>query len=179
MQSSWIQLALTLLVLFCCVFLARSYITDITVVAGRLLSTSCPSGYSRYYYNLNDGAGGDYVYLCYKTGVRNPITGLNVIAGTSTTFPIQYGYTKVNVDLNSGIGRDNIYLIYTKSTTLPPIASLTVRGGTTPYVYPPSTWVRIDTDCNQNAGGRYIYICYYQPRDWLYSNSLLFSRQQT
>ena len=77
---------------------------------------------------------------------------------------MQYGYTKVSVDLNSGIGRDNIYLVYTKSTALPPIATITVHRGTTPYVYPSSTWVRIDTDCNQNAGGVYIYICYYQPQ---------------
>ena len=157
----FIQFVFAILVLF----LARTYITNITVVAGVLSSTSCPSGYTKYHFNLNDGAGGDYVYLCYKMGVRSPITGLNVIAGTSTSFPMQSGYTKVNVDLNSGIGRDNIYLIYTKSITLPPIMSIRVRSGTTPYVYPSLTWVRIDTDCNQNAGGRYIYICYYQPRD--------------
>ena len=144
------------------------------MIAGSLSSISCPSGYTKNYYNLNYGAGGDFVYLCYKKGVRDaPITGLNVIAGTSTNFPIQSGYTKVNVDIKSSIGivntflkvRNSIYLIYTKNTSLPPIVSVSVYGGTTPYVYPPSTWVRIDTDCNQNAGGRYIYICYYQPRD--------------
>ena len=153
-----IQFAFAILpgIILLCI-LARSYITDITVVAGILSSTSCPSGYSKYHYNLKDGAGGDYIYLCYKTGVRNPITGLNVITGTSTSFPMQYGYTKVNVDLNSSIGRDNIYLIYTKSTTLPPIGSLAVRSGTTPYIYPSSTWVLIDTDCSQNAGRKYIY----------------------
>ena len=142
----------------CCYFyfcsLVRSYITDITAIAGSFSSISCASGYTKSYYNLNYGAGGNYVYLCYKKGLRDPpITGLNVIAGTSTNFPIQSGYTKVSVGLNSGIGRDNIYVIYTKSTSLPPISSVSVYGGTTPYVYPPSAWVRIDTDCNQNAGG--------------------------
>ena len=155
----FIQFVFAILVLL----LAREYITNITVVAGVLSSTSCPSGYTKYYYNLNYGAGGDYVYLCYKKGVRSPITGLNVIAGNSTSFEIQSGYTKVNVDLNSGIGRDNIYLIYTKDTILPPIASITVNRGITPYIYPSPTWVRINTNCNQNAGGMYIYISYYQP----------------
>ena len=164
----------------CFYILVRSYITNITVIAGSLSSISCPPGYTKHYYNLNYGDGGNFVYLCYKKGVRDaPITGLNVIAGTSTNFPIQSGYTKVNVDIKSGIGtflrdiylhdnpfqRDSIYLIYTKNASLPPIMNVSVYGGTTPYVYPPSTWVRIDTDCNQNAGGRYIYICYYQPRD--------------
>ena len=163
-KSIFIYVAMYVCILFL-QFLVTTYITDITVVAGISSSTSCPSGYTRYYYNLNYGAGGNYVYLCYKRGVRAPITGLNVIADTDSTFPMQYGYTKVNVDLNSGIGRDHIYLVYTRSTTLPPIKSIGVVGGTTPHVYPISSWVRIDTDCNKNAGGRYIYICYYQPRN--------------
>jgi len=119
----------------------------------------------KHYANLNNGAGGNYVYLCYKRGFRNPITGLNVYAGTSKYFRIQSGYTKVNVDLNDGIlgNGDYIYLNYTRSTLLPPIVAITVLTGTTPYIYPSSTWVRINTDCNQNAGGRYIYIAYYQP----------------
>ena len=149
-------------------FTVTRHLTHITVISG--WSTPCPSGYLRYHSNLNAGTGGDYVYLCYKYGVRlpNAITGLNVIASTSSSFPIQSGYTKVSVNLNKDVGsfRDQIYLLYTRSTSLPPIRSFIVIRGTTPYIYPSSTWVRIGTDCNQGAGGMYIYICYYQPRLW-------------
>ena len=128
--------------------------------------SSPPAGYSKIDVDLNKGAKGEYIYLCFKKGdnEKEAITGMNVVADGSKDFSIQSSYTKVNQDLNKGAGGKYIYLVYTKNPDLPPIQDVTVINGSDESIFPPSDWVRISQDCNAKAGGKYIYICYYQPR---------------
>ena len=47
--------------------------------------------------DLNKGALGRYVYLCYSTEPEEaPITNIQVVAGTLPAFNIQNGYTKID-----------------------------------------------------------------------------------
>ena len=139
----------------------QEYITHLYILYGE--SPNPPPEYTKIGIDLNKGAGGDYIYLCYKTGVRNPITGLTVNAGSSSSFPIPPGYTRIHDDLNKGAGGDYIYVDYTKNVDLPPIKDVYVIYGEKANIYPPYGFVKINTDCNKSVGGHYIYICYYQP----------------
>ena len=139
----------------------RKYITNLFVLYG---DSNPPPGYTKINVDLNKGAGGHYVYLCYEKGVGKPITGLTVSNGSSSSFPVPPGYIRIHDDLNKGARGDYIYVDYTKNDDLPPIQDVDVIYGETPNIYPQYGWVKITTDCNKGARGKYIYICYYQPR---------------
>ena len=101
------------------------YIVDLMVIYGQ--NVSAPPGYTKIYVDLNKGAGGEYIHLCYKRSASEPpITGINVFAESSEDFPIQSGYSKVPGDLNKGAGGKYIYVCYTKDERLPPIYDVTV-----------------------------------------------------
>ena len=126
---------------------------------------NCPSGYTKVYTNLNAGTKGDEVFLCYERKIRettSPITGLNVLAGPKY-FRTPTGYTRVNADINAGLsGVGYVYLFYTRTTTLPKISNIAVMDtNMDPYIYPSSSsWIRIDTNCNQGTKGDQIHIYY-------------------
>ena len=141
--------------------IVNTYITHLFVIYGQ--NTAPPFGYSKISIDLNKGSGGDYIYLCYKKGVRNPITGLTVSADGSSSFALQSGYTRIYSDLNKNVGGDYIYVDYTRQPDLPPIHDIQVIYSSGSAIYPSRYWVRITTDCNKGAGGKFIYICYYQP----------------
>ena len=48
------------------------------VISGSSSSISAPPGYCKIPVDLNTGAGGKYIYFCYRRGNDNPITGLKV-----------------------------------------------------------------------------------------------------
>ena len=137
-------------------------ITGLDVIYGK--NTPPPSGYVKIPVDLNKGAGGEYVYICYsRTASGPPITNVQVFAGSSSSFPIQNGYTKINKDLNKGAGGKYIYLCYTTANwnCSPPITSLNVAQGSSRHTYPVSAeWIRIDQDCSEEAGGSYNYVIY-------------------
>ena len=58
------------------------YVTDVQVIYGQ--GAPAPPGYVKISQDLNQGAGGEYVYLCYKKSYDQPITGLNVFADGSS-----------------------------------------------------------------------------------------------
>jgi hypothetical protein len=41
-------------------------INEVGVIAGGNSGIACPSGWTRVGQDLNQGAGGDYIYFCYK-----------------------------------------------------------------------------------------------------------------
>ena len=43
----------------------RNYIVDFRIIAGGSSSIQCPTGYSKNSVDLNQGVGGDYIYLCH------------------------------------------------------------------------------------------------------------------
>lgn len=144
-----------------------SPITNIMVLTGQ--NPPVPRNYTLINQDMNDQAGGDYVYLCYTrdSDAGRPITAVQVFCGPNKDDPnflIQHGYTKVNVDLNSGIPKTfNIYLCYTRDTSIPSqVTELGVITGNDRNVYPEdSSWIRVDQNANESTGGGLcIYVVY-------------------
>ena len=53
--------------------------TDVVVITGDVADISPPAGFTRINVDLNAGAGGKYIFLCYKSGdSENAITALQV-----------------------------------------------------------------------------------------------------
>jgi hypothetical protein len=72
-----------------------------------------PTGYTKLPQGLNEGVGGEYVYLCYRqTDWVNDIAikDVTVIGGGNSNVPAPYGYEKVPGDLNRGAHGDYIHL---------------------------------------------------------------------
>ena len=85
-------------------------ITGITVITGDDAGISAPAGYTKIDLDLNKGAGGDYVYLCYtQQSNQQAITDLAVVSASEENVGAPLGYTKIPVDLNKGAGGDFVY----------------------------------------------------------------------
>jgi len=136
---------------------AQEMISEVTVIRGGSSGIQPPAGYTRINADLNAGAGGDYIYLCYKKGVGAPITGLCVTIDSGAP-PANPKYTRINVDLNDGAGGDYIYLWYTKDPDCAAIQDVMVQFGQGSR--PPAGWTWIGVDLNRNAGGQYIWLSY-------------------
>ena len=140
--------------------LAQDCVTEITVIYGGSSGIQPPAGYTKINVDLNQGAGGDYIYVCYKKGVGAPITGLAVTVNDGLP-PTDAAYTRINVDLNRNCGGDTafIWLWYTKDPACTTIRDLHVQANTGP---PPAGFTRINVDLNYDAGGdsAYIYLSY-------------------
>lgn len=83
-----------------------------------LYSSTANNWYPTSNVDLNDGAGGDYIYGYYKTNstsfLNEPINGLGIIYGSSASIKPPWPWEKINKDLNAGAGGDFIYMIYRK-----------------------------------------------------------------
>ncbi|MCH3918171.1 MAG: hypothetical protein LKE40_12095 [Spirochaetia bacterium] len=157
------------------------YITDIKIIEGRHANVPVPQGYVKLPLDVNKGAGGRYIYICYKKG-PGPRRIVDLKIATASTiftkdFATEFGYTKINVDLNTGAGGDYIYLFYKKDTKweydTDGITDITLVTGQNAFA--PAGYDRLSVDLNRGAGGEYIYLCYkyYQKlpptdlRDWM------------
>ena len=136
---------------------AQDPITEITFIDGH--DTPTPAGFTKINVDLNQGAGGDFIYLCYKRGVGAPITGLAVTVNSGSP-PSDAEYVRWNLDLNRNAGGAYIYLWYSKDPDCSVIRDLHVQADTGPV---PSGFTRINVDLNQGAGGAYIYLSYLKP----------------
>ncbi|MBB6497796.1 MAC/perforin domain-containing protein [Methanococcus maripaludis] len=133
-------------------------ITDLSVIESDKGGAAPPYGFKKVDMDLNKGAGGKYIYLCYKEGLdtTTPITDIVVLHGKNADAP--NGYTKINVDLNHKAGGKYIYFAYSRQTNKDPIRSVVVvkgKNANAPYGYE-----KIDYDLNKGAGGEYLYLCY-------------------
>ena len=137
-----------------------SAVTGLDVIYG--LDTQPKSGYHKIPVDLNKGARGEYVYICYSTTEKAPpITNIQVFAGTSKDFEIQNGYERIPHDLNKGARGKYIYLCYTRHAAFPPVREVNVIQSPRREVYPPSAeWARIDQDCSEGARGEYTYVTF-------------------
>jgi len=156
---------------------AQSYITDIVVLdAGgdTAAKNKLPSGYTPVYQDpgsdlkdwldCNHSAGGDYIYLAYKTGPdkANAITDVYSATGKSTSFS---GYTKIDQDLNRGAGGSFVYLFYHKATGperanpktvyLREIRGFYGKSNSLPNGW---SWPDQSVDLNKGAGGSFVYL---------------------
>lgn len=137
---------------------AQDCITELRVVAGGSSGVPAPAGFTRIGVDLNQGASGLYIYLCYKRGVGAPITGLAVTVDDGAP-PADAAYTRINADLNAGAGGEYIWLWYTKDPGCSTVRDLHVQANTGA---PPAGFTRINVDLNMGAGGAYIYLSYLE-----------------
>ena len=75
--------------------------------------TAIQNGYTKVAGDLNKGAGGKYIYVCFTRDSRlPPITRVNVVAGGSrTTYP-PVEDIRIDQDCSEGAGGKYIYITY-------------------------------------------------------------------
>jgi hypothetical protein len=161
------------------------YIYDLKLV-GNTRPDPAPPGYTRLYADLNEGAGGAYIYLTFVRNpadvqrgeeiVRNriyssgPVTGIEIKTGCCSApdpellyYPIwwwnTYGWNYYKqLDLNNGAYGSYIWSYQTKEPSSQPI-EVGILTGDNDRIQPPIGWTRLNTDLNQGAGGKFIYLC--------------------
>jgi hypothetical protein len=90
------------------------WVTEVTVVASGSPSVGCPSGFVKDGHDLNEGAGGDYIYLCKRFGTdRSQTIGLPYVLITSPPDKPCATGGKIDLDLNRGAGGAFIYFCHT------------------------------------------------------------------
>lgn len=166
--------------------IATDYISDLILVGGSKAETkslidSCKSeGWILIDKDLNAGAGGDYVYLLYKTqrsdGInRGYITGFYIKGGTwpipdemdvdgckfeLTPYVGGQHFVSQKGDLNSGTGvnSDAIHLYYTRAYFTDDNVVSDITFNSTQEDAEPKNGYGEGYDLNDNAGGEYIYM---------------------
>lgn len=166
-------------------FQLTSYVTDLYIIVGNNSMIQPPALYNKIWVDLNEGAGGKFIYLCYtKYDFAQPLGGIEIYSGRER---IPYpeirdpwkdgvvtnsaGFDYPGIDLNWGSGGNYIYLYQTRKTGI-----LNPYEGYLPWgkikeigVYSsnsssssqvPYGWKRIPIDLNKGAGGKFIYIIY-------------------
>lgn len=170
---------------------ATDYITDVTIVAGKASRDSkVKEGWTAIGKDLNAGAGGDFIYLLYKTSTNkaDAITDFYLRTGKNPPATMDYnGRTYIvppegNHDLNRGAGGDYIYLYYTKESFDDERAVTSISFNGTPSGAVAKDDSGMACDLNKGAGGEYIYmhITYpqvnrfpYVQRSWNAKNKLV------
>jgi hypothetical protein len=147
--------------------LYADYVDSLVVISGSNSNIQPPTGYIKIPYDLNKGAGGKFLYLCYHKASyqaygtnKQCIDSLVVIYGKSTQPPA--GYIKIPQDLNEGAGGEYVYLCYRLANWADNIAikDVTVVGGGNSNVPAPYGYEKVPGDLNKGAGGDFIYVCY-------------------
>ncbi|MEO6700977.1 MAG: MAC/perforin domain-containing protein [Jatrophihabitantaceae bacterium] len=91
-------------------------INDIQIIFGK--NASAPAGYVKLPQDLNDGAGGDYIYLCYRPAAYSntgAIKDVTVIGSGDANVAPPYDFEKVPGDLNKGAGGEYIYVCISRT----------------------------------------------------------------
>lgn len=137
---------------------AQDIITEVTVITGGSSSITAPAGYTKIPIDLNQGASGDYIYLCYRKGVGAPLTGLAVTYNSASP-PAGYSWTRIDVDLNRGAGGAFVWLWYTKDPDCSEIDALSVQVNDSTF---PAGYIGLPQDLNYDAGGVFLYLGYHK-----------------
>jgi hypothetical protein len=135
-------------------------ITDVRVVCGDNKDIPADFGYTKIPVDLNQGAGGDFIYLTFKKDSSGtPITDLKVVyAGERSRIRAPQGYDLIDVDLNKGAGGEYIYLCKTHGPGPGPITDLRVIASDSKSQRTPAGYQKLDVDLNKGAGGKFIYL---------------------
>ncbi len=140
----------------------KTPITNLAVVEGRSDLVPPPPGFYRETIDLNKGARGKYVYICYaKEDDAEPITGLAVISGSSSNIQPPPGYVKVPGNLNAGTRGNYIYLCYTKDPGRA-VLDIACIAGKSALIPASPGYTKIDVDLNEGAGGNYVFVSYLE-----------------
>jgi len=142
------------------------YVNDIKVITTTQSDIQPSTGYTKISYDLNAGAGGDFIYLCYHNESyrsvgynKNCITDIKIIYDNEPTPP---GYTKLPQDLNKGANGRFVYLCFRSAPydNISAIKDISVIGGDNPDIFPPYGFEKVPGDLNAGAGGQCVYVCY-------------------
>jgi len=141
-----------------------SYIVGLEVIAADYPEVEPPKFYTKIPYDLNAGAKGDFIYLCYREWAWEPdslaqaVTAIKIIYNDEPTPP---GFVKIHRDLNQGAGGDFVYLCYKMEDydQKTAINKIIIIGGDKADLSPPSGYVKVSGDLNKGAGGQYINVC--------------------
>ncbi|MDQ1769956.1 hypothetical protein GQR60_13610 [Labilibaculum sp. A4] len=125
--------------------------------------------------DLNEGAGGKYIYLCYE---KSNYIGINMLNFTTSgsNFDID-SYMNSNYftryisdgngiyDMNKGAGGDYVYGFF-NYTPIPSdrITEIAIVSGDSQRIIYGEGWTRINVDLNSRAGGKYIYVFFKKSR---------------
>lgn len=136
------------------------YITELKVSWNQDDETFSKQSFSKIPVNLNQGAGGNIIYLWYKKGMGPGITNIQFsFSQEMTNGLLEAKYTKIDKNLNEGAGGDEIYLWYSKSVENVPIVDIDVTEDADAEAQKfKDSWERLACDLNRNAGGNLIYM---------------------
>jgi hypothetical protein len=144
-------------------------ITELKIITGE--NANAPNGFVKLPIDLNKGAGGEYIYLCYKKE-ESDVGIVDIIVlhddkadGVGNNFPL--GYIKLDMDLNKGAKGEYIYFAYKKGTAEQSknfgITDLTILDGdslSNDIIHNNRNYIIKDVDLNKGAGGKYLYLAY-------------------
>jgi len=155
------------------------FVNATLVQGGQAAKRNCPAGYDLVDVDLNSGAGGKFIYLCYKkTTTGTPITDMfldyyskaqAVCTKKMTHNGFCADYTMIANDLNEGAGGKYIYLWITRDQNKSPIKEITAfmdsKESKALEAASSNNWNVVrwynsssGADVNKGAGGKYIYI---------------------
>ncbi|MGL4603694.1 MAG: MAC/perforin domain-containing protein, partial [Iodobacter sp.] len=89
----------------------KKCITELKIIYGK--DARAPEGFDKLPQDLNKGASGEYVYLCYKKEAysnKTAIKGITVIGGSDELILPPYDFVKVDGDVNKGAGGEFVYI---------------------------------------------------------------------
>ncbi len=144
-------------------------ITELQIISGK--NSNAPKGFEKIPVDLNKGAGGDYLYLCYKkeeatAGIIDILVLHDKKAdGKGTECPA--GYEKIGADLNKKAGGEFIYLAYKKGSAeqsdkfgITDLSVLDVGMINSNVIHTYKDYIVRPIDLNKGAGGDYLYLAY-------------------
>lgn len=135
-------------------------VTNLQVVSHDFPGNYCDDDFKRIDGDLNKGAGGKFINLCYKKGrSHEAIVDLKVITGQSRGISCGHGWQKNEMDLNEGAGGDYIFLCYKLGATTP-LSQIKVTTSSSSGNKCGEGWTWIPEDLNKRASGDYIHLCY-------------------
>lgn len=152
-----------------------TYVVDIAIMSDAKQSNaikSCPKGYILIERDLNKDAKGNYIYLCYKLGMKEDAITNFCIDISSNSLPsgkayithdgVESTYMRYGSDLNKGARGKYIYLCATKDKIFSPIRRLNVAMDDQKLSEEWYTVCKSGTkqaaNCNEGTNGRYLYI---------------------
>lgn len=136
------------------------FITALEVIEGE--NTAAPVGFTKINVDLNRGAGGKYIYLCYKKEESDTgIVDVRIIEVEERGIPAEY--TKCELDVNAGTHGGYLYVSYrvggVEESSKFGYTDIDVKdNGGDEMHYPDMGWCLNSTDLNKGAGGDYIYL---------------------
>jgi hypothetical protein len=112
----------------------RVAMAGITAIASDTPRPPLVEGFRPIGLNLNEGAGGKYIYLYYQTGLDDypALTDLTMVTGQDISAP--FGWTKVKLNLNAGTTGMHIYLCYQQGASSDPVRQFRVLMGPNPEI---------------------------------------------